>query len=42
MSHVFYRKFGVELPVIVRADGVYLYDDRGTRYLDACGGAMVA
>jgi adenosylmethionine-8-amino-7-oxononanoate aminotransferase len=42
MSHVFYRKFGVELPVIVRAEGVYLYDDRGTRYLDACGGAMVA
>jgi len=42
MSHVFYRKFGVELPVIVRAEGVYLYDERGTRYLDACGGAMVA
>jgi adenosylmethionine-8-amino-7-oxononanoate aminotransferase len=42
MSHVFYRKLGVELPVIVRAEGVYLYDDRGTRYLDACGGAMVA
>ena len=42
MSHVFYRKFGVELPAIVRAEGVYLYDDRGTRYLDACGGAMVA
>jgi len=42
MSHVFYRKFGVELPVITRAEGVYLYDDRGKRYLDACGGAMVA
>jgi adenosylmethionine-8-amino-7-oxononanoate aminotransferase len=42
MSHVFYRKYGVELPVIVRAEGVYLYDERGARYLDACGGAMVA
>jgi len=42
MSHVFYRKFGIELPTIVRAEGVYLYDDRGTRYLDGCGGAMVA
>src|SRR5271167_2937460 len=42
MSHVFYRKFGVELPVITRAEGVYLYDERGKRYLDACGGAMVA
>jgi adenosylmethionine-8-amino-7-oxononanoate aminotransferase len=42
MSHVFYRKLGVQPPVIVRAQGVYLYDDQGKRYLDACGGAMVA
>ncbi len=42
MSHVFYRKLGVELPTIVRAEGVYLYDDRGKQYLDASAGAMVA
>ena len=41
MNHVFYRKLGVELPTIVRAEGVYLYDKGGKQYLDACGGAMV-
>ncbi len=41
-SHVFYRKLTHELPVIVRGEGVYLYDAQGKRYLDACGGAMVA
>lgn len=42
MSHVFYRKLGVAPPTIVRAQGVYLYDEHGTQYLDASGGAMVA
>jgi adenosylmethionine-8-amino-7-oxononanoate aminotransferase len=42
MSHVFYRKLNAALPKIVRAKGVYLYDEHGKRYLDACGGAMVA
>jgi adenosylmethionine-8-amino-7-oxononanoate aminotransferase len=42
MSNVFYRKLHQTLPRIVRGEGVYLYDDAGTRYLDACGGAMVA
>jgi adenosylmethionine-8-amino-7-oxononanoate aminotransferase len=41
-GHVFYRKLGVELPLIVRGKGVYLYDDQGKRYLDGSGGAMVA
>ncbi|HKW44235.1 MAG TPA: aspartate aminotransferase family protein, partial [Candidatus Eremiobacteraceae bacterium] len=41
-GHVFYRKLNVELPLIVRGKGVYLYDDRGKRYLDGSGGAMVA
>lgn len=40
--HVFYRKLNRDLPTIVRAEGVYLFDDAGKRYLDACGGAMVA
>jgi hypothetical protein len=41
-SHVFYRKLNRELKTIVRGEGVYLYDASGKRYLDACGGAMVA
>lgn len=42
MSHVFYRKLDATPPTIVRGQGVYLYDESGKRYLDACGGAMVA
>ncbi|HXW51072.1 MAG TPA: aspartate aminotransferase family protein [Candidatus Acidoferrales bacterium] len=41
-SSVFYRKLNKQLPRIVRGEGVYLFDDTGKRYLDACGGAMVA
>lgn len=41
-SSVFYRKLNHSLPKIVRGQGVYLYDVSGKRYLDACGGAMVA
>ena len=40
-THVFYRKLGRTPPTIVRAEGVYYYDDQGKRYLDGCGGAMV-
>ena len=40
-SHVFYRKLNQALPRIVRGEGVYLFDESGKRYLDACGGAMV-
>jgi len=40
-SHVFYRKLHRALPRIVRGEGVWLYDDRGKRYLDGSGGAMV-
>ena len=39
-SHVFYRRLARRLPRIVRAEGCYLYDDAGRRYLDACGGAF--
>jgi adenosylmethionine-8-amino-7-oxononanoate aminotransferase len=41
-SAVFYRKLNRRMPKIVRGEGVFLYDDSGKRYLDACGGAMVA
>ncbi len=42
MSHVFYRKLHRRLPKIVKAQGVWLIDDAGKRYLDGSGGAMVA
>ncbi len=41
-SAVFYRALDRELPMIVRGEGVWLFDDTGKGYLDACGGAYVA
>ena len=40
-SHVFYRKLTRDYPRIERADGCYLYDNHGRRYLDGAGGAYV-
>lgn len=40
-GNVFYRKLTASFPLIVRGDGVYLYDDRCKKYLDASGGAVV-
>ena len=40
-SHVFYRKLTRRYPRIVRAEGCYLWDDTGKRYLDGSGGAFV-
>jgi adenosylmethionine-8-amino-7-oxononanoate aminotransferase len=39
-SHVFHRKLIRRYPRIVRGEGCYLFDDRGRRYLGACGGAF--
>lgn len=36
-DHVFYRGLLDEHITIERGEGIYLYDDRGNRYLDACG-----
>ena len=41
MSHVFPRVLGRELPVADRASGASIWDERGKRYLDAAGGAIV-
>lgn len=41
-THVLYRNLAREYPLIVRGQGVWLYDDAGREYLDACGGAYVA
>ncbi len=39
---VFYRALDREFPLIERGEGCWLIDDKGRRYLDACGGAYVA
>jgi adenosylmethionine-8-amino-7-oxononanoate aminotransferase len=36
-DHIFYRGLLDEYVTIERAEGVYLYDTKGTRYLDAAG-----
>jgi adenosylmethionine-8-amino-7-oxononanoate aminotransferase len=41
-GHVFYRALDRAMPLIVRGEGCWLYDDSGKRYLDGCGGAFVA
>src|SRR5207247_3444286 len=40
-SRVFHRVLSRELPVAVRAEGVWIEDAGGGRYLDAAGGAIV-
>ncbi len=40
-GHVLYRRAGHPRPMVEQADGVYLYDTEGRRYLDASGGAIV-
>jgi adenosylmethionine-8-amino-7-oxononanoate aminotransferase len=39
-GHVFYRRPSFPHPQAVRGEGVYLWDDRGRRYLDASGGPI--
>jgi adenosylmethionine-8-amino-7-oxononanoate aminotransferase len=41
MSHVFHRVLSRPLPRAVRAEGVWIKDAEGKRYLDAAGGAIV-
>lgn len=38
---LFPRSFKARYPVAARGEGVYLFDEQGKRYLDACGGAAV-
>ncbi len=40
-GHVFPRRVDPPLPVAVKADGVWIEDKDGNRYLDASGGAIV-
>ena len=41
MSHVFPRVFDRDLPTAVSADGAWITDADGRRYLDGSGGAIV-
>jgi adenosylmethionine-8-amino-7-oxononanoate aminotransferase len=41
MSHVFHRVLTRELPRAVKAEGVWIEDADGKRYLDGAGGAIV-
>jgi adenosylmethionine-8-amino-7-oxononanoate aminotransferase len=42
MSNIFHRDLTTTLPSVVAAEGNYLIDNNGRRYLDACGGAAVS
>ncbi len=42
MGGLLQREPGVELPVAVRGEGIYLFDRRGNRYLDAAAGGGVS
>ncbi len=41
MNKVFYRDFQKSYKMMDYAEGVFLYDKEGKRYLDGCGGSMV-
>ncbi len=40
-GNVFHRKLEGELPRALKSDGAFIVDDKGRRYLDASGGAVV-
>jgi adenosylmethionine-8-amino-7-oxononanoate aminotransferase len=40
-GHVFPRELKKPLPIAVKAEGIWLEDDAGHRYMDASGGAVV-
>ena len=39
--HAVHRDWDREFPIIERAEGVYLYDHTGKRYIDGSGGSSV-
>ncbi len=40
-GHVFYRKLNRIYPLVTHGEGIYLYDEKGKRYIDGSGGALV-
>jgi adenosylmethionine-8-amino-7-oxononanoate aminotransferase len=41
-GHVFHRSTQARPPFAIGGDGIYLIDETGRRYIDACGGAAVS
>lgn len=41
-NNVFYRNQNWHYPKIIKGEGIYLFDEYGKRYLDACSGSAVA
>lgn len=41
-TNVFFRKLRWDYPRITHGNGAWVFDDAGTAYLDACGGAFVS
>jgi len=41
-GHVFHRFTSARPPTATRGEGIFLIDDSGRRYIDACGGAAVS
>jgi adenosylmethionine-8-amino-7-oxononanoate aminotransferase len=39
--HAVHRDWDRDFPIITRAEGIYLYDDGGNRYIDGSGGSSV-
>ena len=42
MSYVLHRSLNHIPPVVSRAEGIYVHDESGNKYIDACGGAAVS
>jgi 4-aminobutyrate aminotransferase-like enzyme len=42
MSRIIHRDLRVTPPVAARAEGLWIEDEAGNRYADACGGAAVS
>jgi adenosylmethionine-8-amino-7-oxononanoate aminotransferase len=40
-THLFPRNLKTRYPVAVRAEGIWIHDSDGRKYLDGCGGAVV-
>jgi adenosylmethionine-8-amino-7-oxononanoate aminotransferase len=40
-GHLFPRNLKTEYPIAVRAEGIWIFDAAGRKYLDGCGGAVV-
>ena len=42
MSHILHRSLTVQPPRVIAAEGIYVRDETGKVYMDACGGAAVS